>query len=146
MSSNFAVHIGKNFQLLKCGRNRLYVSRTSGPKTVTTSLKENLLLIGQLRYVPRSSVPRSSYSRNPFPMEPLGVYSVLLPKACCSNQTRYEARGMSVFHHTDKKRRRLTTNAEGRLPPGLALLVIGGLSALSWVVLIALFMALRAIV
>src|SRR5260370_35137450 len=145
MSSNFAVHIGKNFQLLKCGRNRLYVSRTSRTKTVTTSLKENLLLIGQLRYVPRSSVPRSSYSRNPFPMEPLGVYSVLLPKACCSNQTRYEARGMSVFHHTDKKRRRpsLTTDAEGRLSRGRALLVIAALSALSWVVVIGLFMALR---
>jgi len=57
-------------------------------------------------------------------------------------------KGMSVLHHTDKKRRRLrlTTAADGRLPPGLALLVIGALSALSWAVLIALFMALRAIV
>jgi hypothetical protein len=55
---------------------------------------------------------------------------------------------MSVFHHTDKKRRRLrlTTDAEGRLPRGRALLIIGLLSALTWVVLIALFMALRAIV
>jgi hypothetical protein len=53
---------------------------------------------------------------------------------------------MSVLHHIDKKRLRLTTNAEGRLPPGPALLVIGALSALSWVVLIALFMALREIV
>jgi hypothetical protein len=52
---------------------------------------------------------------------------------------------MSVLHHTDKKRRRLgpTTDAEGRLPPGLSLLIIGVLSALSW--LVALFMALRAL-
>jgi len=55
---------------------------------------------------------------------------------------------MSVLHHIDKKRQRqrLSTNAEGRLPRGHSLLVIGGLSALSWVILIALFMALRAIV
>jgi hypothetical protein len=55
---------------------------------------------------------------------------------------------MSVFHHTDKKRRRLgsITDAEGRLPRGRALLIIGVLSALSWVLLIALFIALRAIV
>ena len=38
------------------------------------------------------------------------------------------------------------TDAEGRLPPGLSLLVIGALSALSWAVLVALFMALRTIV
>ena len=55
---------------------------------------------------------------------------------------------MSVFHHTDKKRRRpsLTTDAEGRLSRGRALLVIAALSVLSWVVVIALFIALRAIV
>jgi hypothetical protein len=55
---------------------------------------------------------------------------------------------MSVLHHTDEKHRRLrlTTEANGRLPPGLSLLVIGALSALSWGVLIALFMALRTIV
>jgi hypothetical protein len=54
-------------------------------------------------------------------------------------------KGMSVLHHIDKKRlrQRLPTNAKG---PGLALLVIGGLSAFSWVVLIALFMALGVIV
>ena len=57
-------------------------------------------------------------------------------------------KGMSVRYHIDKKRQRqrLSTNAEGRLPRGHSLLVIGGLSALSWVVLIALFVALRAIV
>jgi hypothetical protein len=54
---------------------------------------------------------------------------------------------MSVLHHMDKKRRRssLTTDAEGRLSRGRALLVIGALSVLSWVLLIALFMALRAL-
>jgi hypothetical protein len=53
---------------------------------------------------------------------------------------------MPVLHRTDKKRRgvRLTTDVEGRPPPGLALLVIGGLSVLSWAMLIALLMALRA--
>jgi hypothetical protein len=57
-------------------------------------------------------------------------------------------KGMSVLHQTDKNRRRqrLTTDAEGRLPRGRALLVIAALSVLSWAVLIALFMALWAIV
>jgi hypothetical protein len=55
---------------------------------------------------------------------------------------------MSVFHHTDKKRRRLRliAEADGRLPRGRSLLVIGALSVLSWAVLIALFVALWAIV
>jgi hypothetical protein len=55
---------------------------------------------------------------------------------------------MSVFHHIDKKRRRLrlTAEADGRLPRGRSLLVIGALSVLSWAVLIALFVALWAIV
>jgi hypothetical protein len=54
---------------------------------------------------------------------------------------------MSVLHHTGKKARRLrlVTDAEARLPRGRALLVIAALSALSWLVLIALFMALRAL-
>jgi hypothetical protein len=54
---------------------------------------------------------------------------------------------MSIFHDTDKKRRRLrlTTDAEGRLPRGRSLLIIGVLSALSWGVLIALFIGLRAL-
>jgi hypothetical protein len=53
---------------------------------------------------------------------------------------------MSVLHHTGKKARRLrlTTDVEGRLPRGRSLLFIAALSALSWLVLIALFMALRA--
>jgi hypothetical protein len=55
---------------------------------------------------------------------------------------------MPVLYRTDKKRRRprLTTDADGRLPRGRALLIIGALSVLSWLVVIALFMALRAIV
>jgi hypothetical protein len=40
----------------------------------------------------------------------------------------------------------LTTGVEGRLPPGLALLVIGGFSLLSCSVLIALFKVLQAII
>jgi len=55
---------------------------------------------------------------------------------------------MASFHSTDERRARLkrTTDAEVRLPRGLSLLVIGALSALSWGVLIGLFMALQAIV
>ena len=77
-------------------------------------------------------------------MEPLWVYSASPPQALLSE--RGMRQGMSVFHHTDKKRRRLrlTTDAEGRLPRGRSLLIIGVLSALSWLVLIALFIALRA--
>jgi hypothetical protein len=54
---------------------------------------------------------------------------------------------MSVLHHTDQNRRRLgpTTEPEVRLSRGWALLIIGALSVLSWLVLIALFMALRAL-
>jgi hypothetical protein len=37
-------------------------------------------------------------------------------------------------------------HAERRLPRGRSLLIIGVLSALSWLVLIALFMALRALI
>jgi len=54
---------------------------------------------------------------------------------------------MSVVHHTDEKRRALrrTPDAEGRLPPGVSLLVIGALSALSWAVLIAGAFGIRAL-
>jgi hypothetical protein len=54
---------------------------------------------------------------------------------------------MYVLDETDKKRPKLgpATDAEGRLPRGRALLVIAALSVLSWAVVIALFMALRAI-
>jgi hypothetical protein len=55
---------------------------------------------------------------------------------------------MASFQPADERhaRAKRTTDAEERLPRGRALLVIGVLSALSWVLLIALFMALRAIV
>jgi hypothetical protein len=55
---------------------------------------------------------------------------------------------MSSFHPANERRATLkrTTDVEERLPRGRALLVIAALSVLSWVVLIALFMALRAIV
>jgi hypothetical protein len=54
---------------------------------------------------------------------------------------------MSVLYRTDRKRQRprLTTDAEGRLPRGRALLIIAALSVLSWAILIALLMALRAV-
>jgi hypothetical protein len=53
---------------------------------------------------------------------------------------------MSSFDSAKERRTRLgsTTDVERRLPRGRALLMIGVLSALSWLVLIALFMALRA--
>jgi len=55
---------------------------------------------------------------------------------------------MSSLHSAHERRAgpRLTPDAEGRLPRGRALLVIAALSVLAWVVLIALFIALRAIV
>jgi hypothetical protein len=55
---------------------------------------------------------------------------------------------MASFQPADERhaRPKRTTDAEERLPRGRALLIIGLLSALSWVLLIALFMALRAIV
>ena len=55
---------------------------------------------------------------------------------------------MLGFQPANEWRARLqrTTDVEERLPRGRALLVIAAVSVLSWVVLIALFMALRAIV
>ena len=54
---------------------------------------------------------------------------------------------MASFQPADERRARpkWTRDAEERLPRGRALLVIAALSVLSWMVLIALFMALRAI-
>ena len=54
---------------------------------------------------------------------------------------------MSMFHRVDQQRTRLglPTEAEGRLPIGQATVVIAGLSALSWAVLITMIMALRAV-
>ena len=53
---------------------------------------------------------------------------------------------MTSFHDAGPRPRTLipTTDAEGRLPRGRAMLVIAGLSALSWVVLVAIVIALRA--
>jgi hypothetical protein len=53
---------------------------------------------------------------------------------------------MASFQPADERsaRPKWTTDAEERLPRRRALLMIGVLSALSWLVLIALFMALRA--
>ena len=55
---------------------------------------------------------------------------------------------MSTFHHVDGRRAKLgqPTETVSRLPLGQSVVVIVGLSAFSWAVLIALFMALRAIV
>ena len=55
---------------------------------------------------------------------------------------------MASFQPADERhaRPKRTTDAEERLPRRRALLMIGVLSALSWVLLIALFVALRAIV
>ena len=55
---------------------------------------------------------------------------------------------MPSFQPADERsaRPKRTTDAQERLPRGRALVMIGVLSVLSWAVLIALFMALRAIV
>jgi hypothetical protein len=55
---------------------------------------------------------------------------------------------MASFDSAKDRRARLrsATDVERRLPRGRALLMIGVLSALSWVLLVALFVALRAIV
>jgi len=48
------------------------------------------------------------------------------------------------FRHTDNGRARLgQVYTEGRLSPSMSVLVIAGLSALSWAVLIAVFMVVR---
>jgi hypothetical protein len=53
---------------------------------------------------------------------------------------------MSIFHRLDERRARLVppTEAENRLTLGQSAVVIAGLSALSWAVLIAIVLALRA--
>jgi len=54
---------------------------------------------------------------------------------------------MSIFHRLDERRARLVppTEAENRLMLGQSAVVIAGLSALSWAVLIAIVFALRAL-
>jgi hypothetical protein len=51
---------------------------------------------------------------------------------------------MSIFHHADQNRFRRTTEAGDRLSNGMSLLIIAGLSALCWAVLIAIVMAVQA--
>ena len=55
---------------------------------------------------------------------------------------------MTDVHSADEREVLLPrmTDWESRLPRRLSVLLVAALSALSWVVLIALFMALRAIV
>ena len=54
---------------------------------------------------------------------------------------------MSTFHRVDQRRTRLgpPTDTEVRLPRGQAVVVIAGLSALSWAVVIAIVVAIRAV-
>ena len=54
---------------------------------------------------------------------------------------------MFPFHRVDHRwpTLGLPTEIEGRLPRGLAILVIAGLSVLAWAILIAIIMGLRAI-
>ena len=53
---------------------------------------------------------------------------------------------MSSFHGVDQRRARprLPTETEDRLSVGQSVVVIAGLSVISWAVLIAIIMALRA--
>jgi hypothetical protein len=50
---------------------------------------------------------------------------------------------MPIYNHLELSR---TLDDDARLPRGISMLIIGGLSVLSWMVLISLFMALRVIV
>jgi hypothetical protein len=54
---------------------------------------------------------------------------------------------MSSFHRVDQRRARpgLPTEIESRLPIGQSVVVIAGLSVLSWAVLISIVVALRAV-
>jgi hypothetical protein len=56
---------------------------------------------------------------------------------------------MFSFHRVDQKRGRsrsgLPIETEGRLPVGQSVVVIAGLSALSWAVLVSIVMGLRAL-
>jgi hypothetical protein len=54
---------------------------------------------------------------------------------------------MSTCHRVDQGRARpgLPTETEARLPLGQSIVVIGGLSVLSWAVLISIVVALRAV-
>jgi len=62
---------------------------------------------------------------------------------------RYQfARGkMFMFHHTDERGVRLGLRSEtdNRLPLGMSVTIIAGLSALSWAVLISIIVGLRTV-
>jgi hypothetical protein len=55
-----------------------------------------------------------------------------------------EAQEMSLFH-VERHRDKLTDRSAERLPVGQAALVIGGLSLLSWMIVIGVVVACRAI-
>ena len=102
----------------------------------------NRMVVRLLRHI---STRADSVEENYTFQEQLRVHAVF------QTPMRHEFAGeatMSSFHPANERRARpkWTTDAQGRLPRGLALLVTGALSALSWAVLIALFIALRAIV
>ncbi len=71
----------------------------------------------------------------------------LFSESQCGHEFAGEATMLS-FHPANERRARLrrTTDVEERLPRRRALFVITALSVLSWVVLIGLVMALRAVV
>jgi hypothetical protein len=52
---------------------------------------------------------------------------------------------MSIFHRADQSQITASGGAEKRLPAGQAFAVIGGLSVLSWAVLISAVEALRGL-
>ena len=54
---------------------------------------------------------------------------------------------MSTFHRVDQRGAGVGPEAQtdNRLPPGLSVIVITGLSTLSWVVLISIVLAVRAL-
>lgn len=53
---------------------------------------------------------------------------------------------MAIFHHSEHSDGLPSTTGKQRLPVGQSIVVIAGLSALSWVVLIAAIVAIRALV
>ena len=54
---------------------------------------------------------------------------------------------MSTFHHVDQRGAGIgpAAQTDNRLSPGVSVIVIAGLSMLSWAVLISIVMAVRAL-
>src|SRR4051794_31768554 len=78
------------------------------------------------------------------------LYRTILGLKCNCNQMRHEfapREKMSSFHRVDHTRARSGQPAEteARLTVGQSVVVIVGLSALSWAVLISIVVALRAV-